>query len=269
MKKCFDAAKNRFLGLISAEGYKIESEHCDDSGCWAVYANDSTKLKLELNPAEKRFYLYRGESDTPNDQLGEDQSYLFDMEAGDGERQAESVAYEFADTIAAPRPVSQQKAYTRQKKDKSTDESSAVFFVNRVPSIMPECREPLLKHKNHYETLLPNFFCEEIVKPAMHEMLRKGSEKAKINSFFDLLSNHYKSGDLNTKSIIIHTLLNTITDEKQIEYVESKIDEELLKAWKLGRKYIGKEVKPERKSAMERLQQYQASTLNDGPRNGR
>ena len=250
MKKSFDAAKNRFLGLLSADGYKIESEHCDDTGCWAVYKNDKDKLKLELNPSEKRFFLYRGEADTPDDQLAQDQSYLFDLDGGDGERQAESAAYEFADTIASPRPVAKQNSYQRQKRDKTTDESSAAFFINRIPSIMPECREPLLKHKAHYEVLLPNFFCEEVVKPAMLEMLRKGDDQKKASAFFELLSNQYKGGELNAKSIIVQTLLNSITDERQIEYAESKMDEELKKAWKAGRKYIGKDIKPEKKSAM-------------------
>lgn len=266
MKKSFDAAKNKFLNLIAEEGFTMEKESFDDNGGAAVYKNDKMKLRLELRPAEKRFVLFRGEADAAADDMEEYQSYLFDVDAGDGERQAESVAYEFADNIATAKAAPVQNTYTRQKKDRNADESSAPFFINRIPTIMPECREPLLKHKAHYEALLPNFFCEEVVKPAMLEMLRRGDDQKKATAFFELLSNHYVSGDLNVKSIIVQTLLNSITGERDIEYVEGKLSDDLKKAWKLGRKYIGKNVKPEKKSAMERLQQYQASTLNDGTR---
>lgn len=271
MKKYFDAAKNRFLNLISDEGFKLTREFSDDTSCYAEFANDKTKLKLELKPAEKRFYLYR--ADGEEEELALSQNYLFDIAAGDDEHQAESAAYEFAESVSSPAPVksaADKGTYTRQKKDKNTDESSAPFFVNRIPSIMPECREPLLKHKAHYETLLPNSFCEEVVKPAMLKMIKEGKDKKKINDFFELLSNHYATGDLNAKSIIVQTLLNSITREPDIEYVEGKISEDLKKAWRAGRKYIGKNVKPEKKSSMEMLRQYQAATLNEtGSRPGK
>ena len=57
------------------------------------------------------------------------------------------------------------------KKERDTDESSAVYFVNRIPGVLPEFREPLLLHKVYFDMLLPNKFCEEVVNSAVARLL--------------------------------------------------------------------------------------------------
>lgn len=262
MKTYFDIVKNRMIAALEGEGFVLQSETDSETAPSATLASDTALVRIAYNSAAKAFELYRGKSDSAEDELVKSQTYLFDADNGDDAREAESVANDFLDAIKSKPAQTARSLTSRTVKNSDADENSAVFFVNRIPAVMLECRDPLLEHKQHYETLLPNFFCEEVVVPAMLDMLKDGRDKNKIGKFFDLLSNMYKDGDLDTKSIIVQTLLNSITDPVQMEFAEGKISVDLKKAWIAGRKYIGKEVKPEKMSTMAKIAQYQAQTLD-------
>ncbi|MBQ4312724.1 MAG: hypothetical protein IJC18_00815 [Clostridia bacterium] len=263
MKQCFDIVKVKLLEALSEKEYRLESDKHDGDVMSALYLSEKDSIKLEYDMKSKLFNLYRGDEEGKEDSFARTQTYLFDFENGDGIKEAAGVANEFIDTMQGselkPLPSA---AKQRKRKDKDSDESSAEFFVNRIPSVMIECREPLFKHKTHYGQVLPRQFCEEVVTVAMHDMLKKGDKK-KINDFFTLLSNMYKQGDLDARSIIIQVLLNDVTNPVDKELVESILDPEVEKAWSAGRRYIGKKVKPEKMNKMAMIAQYQAETLKN------
>jgi len=253
MKDCFNAVVNKLVSALAEDGFELKSQ----GDFVAVIANSESAARLEYSPKQKLFILYRG---TPEDKQADytrDQAYLFDMDAGDGMQQTTGVANEFADTLRTKRaPVKKEQ----KKRDPDSDESSASFFVNRIPGVMPECREPLLKHKSHYGRLLPRWFCEEVVTKAMNDALRNGNEKQKCHQFFELLSNMHAQGDLDTKSIIVQVILKAVS-ERDVEYVESLISADLKKAWAAGRKWYTRQVKPEKVSRMSQLaSQYSKET---------
>lgn len=68
-----------------------------------------------------------------------------------------------------------------------------------------------------------------------------------------MLSQNYKNGDLDTKSLITLGILNAITDPEQERMVEEGLEEEARKAWQHARKYRNKKVKPERVKALEKF----------------
>ncbi len=259
MKQCFDAVKNRLLEQLSEEGFQLTDEKGDDLCRSALFTGETEAVKLEYSAKDKLFSLYRGSTENLSS-LARVQTYLFDKEAGDDTKQAIGVANEFIDTLSKKSgkglPAPQQK----KRRDPDSDESSADFFVNRIPSVMPECREPLLKHKNHYGCLLPRWFCEEVVTVAVKDML-KTNDKQKCKGFFELISNMYAQGDLDTKAIIMQVIMPSITDERDMEYVQSLLGKELLNGIKYGKRYFGKEVKPEKTTAMAKAAAYQADTL--------
>ena len=57
------------------------------------------------------------------------------------------------------------------------------------------------------------------------------------------------------------TILNSITGEERIEYVNSLLSDNLKKAWKSARKFIGKQVKPEKESAYKQMSDKYRSQL--------
>lgn len=271
MNENFTAVVNKILESLACEGYELKSHGTTGSGdLYAVLANEENAVRIECGQKDGLFTLKTGAPDDKASDFVKVQSYLYSLEEGaDQRREQQSVANEFLDTLQSKSGKAAAAAAKRQqqkkKRDGNDDESSATFFVNRIPGIMPECREPLLRHKAHYGQLLPRWFCEEVVTKAMHDMLRKGNEKAKCRSFFELLSNMHAQGDLDTKAIIVQVLLGSITNERDVEYVESLISADLKKAWSAGKRWVGRNVKPEKVSAMVKAAQYQAETL-DGSR---
>lgn len=225
----------------------------------AVFTSEDSAFRVEYCESTKTFDLYRG-ADSSN--LVKTQSYLFDPAAGDDMRQADSAAYDFIDALTV-KPKTAKTRYQRAATDTTTgDESSALFFVNRIPGILPECRQPMIDHKAHYETLLPEKFCDEVVTVALGNMLRSGKDGDKLRKFCELLSAMYLNGNLDTKSIIVQTILNSVTRPADIEYIEDMLSEELRRSWASGRKFIGKTLPPEKDSYIRKLGNYNARALN-------
>lgn len=254
MSKYFDALKSRFDEEMDSKGYTCESTDVYSNAPWALYRSEKETVMVQYSSADKRFYLFRGAADADRDQLDRAQAYYFDEASGDDERQAVSVAADFADTLTAPVKASRERINNVINGKKSDDDDSmdADFFINRIPAALPECRIPLLQHKEYYDRIIPLKFCEETVCAALADDL-KNNRKDRLKAFCDLLTNAYKKGDLDVKSLIIQIILCSVRDEKSQKVLEGFLGEDTVKAWNHGKKYIGKEVKPERISMTKKL----------------
>ena len=260
MKEYFDSVRTKLLEGLAEGGYSIKSENYTGKNLTAVLGNETDALRLEYSTGEKKFILSRGEAGCADADFVQSQVYLFDPEAGDDMRQTASVANEFLDTLQSKKPQT-GGAYRRKKeKDKDSDESSAVFFVNRIATVLPECREPLLKHKSHYGTVLPRHFCEEVVTVAVADIFAKG-EKGKQRAFADLLNTIYPTADMDAKAIIMQVIMPVISDERDVEFFEELVSAEYKKAWNAAKRYFGKDVKPEKLTAYAKMAKHQAETL--------
>lgn len=266
MSVFFDAAIARFIE--NNNGFAVASADTAGKQESAVLTDGNINAKIVYSPEIERFILLRGDANCADGDYTELQSYLF-VPTGDNVsdiREACSVANEFSETFGGPAPANiiPQASRKLSKKDRESDESSAVFFVNRIPSVLPECREPLLMHKDYFEMLLPNKFCEEVVVSAVTRLLSDKSRKAQAEQFFAFLCKMYDSGDMDVKSIITMTILNSITGEERIEYVEGLLSDTLKKAWKSARKFIGKQIKPEKESKYKQMSdQYRAQLMQN------
>ena len=252
----FETAIAKFTENL--EKFHVVSTEEKDGSETAILTDGEVSAKIVYAPDVERFYLFQGEADCSADDFEEVQSYFFaltDDRASDV-REAMSVANEFSENFGggAPLVVNVPAASrTAAKKERDSDESSTIFFVNRIPSVLPECREPLLQHKEHYEMLLPNQFCGEVVNAAVAKMLSDKKQKKKSEEFFAFLEKMYYSGDMDVKSIITMTILNNITGEERMEYVEGLLSADMNKAWRAARRYIGKTVKPEKESTYQQM----------------
>lgn len=259
----FDAFITKFMENVNS--FELVSSESNGKNETAVFTNEKFNTKVVYSPEVNRFYLFKGEVNCSDDDYIEIQSYFFEPSDNNESdlRAAASVANEFSETLNGGlfAPVVPTASRKLSKKDRENDEASAIYFVNRIPNILPECREPLLQHKAHYEMLLPNKFCDEVVTAAVAKMLGDKSKKAKSEEFFKFLENMYVSGDMDVKSIITMTILNSITGEERIEYVESFLSSDMNKAWRMARRYIGKEVKPEKESKYQQMSKEYRSQL--------
>lgn len=263
MKLFFESVKTKLLDNLSEQGYALLSEGSNDESIFALLQSEKDALKIEYLYENRLFVLSRGEADCAEGDFTRVQSYLFDKDAGDGLRETISVVNEFTDTLTSK----QARSYAAQKKkkDKDSDESSAIFFVNRIPTVLPECREPLLRHKEHYEQLLPRHFCSEVVTKAVADMLRN-REKAKTRAFFEMVSTLYTQGDLDTQSIIMQVIMPVVSDPEDEKFIIECVPADFKKSWQAAKRWFGKEVKPEKASIFAKASQYQTDTLRDSKR---
>ena len=266
MSLYFDSAIARFLE--NNKGFAVASAETKGMQETAILTDGQVNAKIVYSPDVNRFLLLRGEVGCADDDYTQLQSYFFEPtgDSASDVREAFSVANEFSETFCGPVAIDVIPAASRKlsKKERDSDESSAVYFVNRIPGVLAECREPLLMHKEYFGMLLPNKFCEEVVVSAVTRLLSDKTRKAQAEQFFAFLNKMYDSGDMDVKSIITMTILNSITGEERIEYVEGLLSDTLKKSWKSARKFIGKEVKPEKESKYKQIsEQYRSQLLQN------
>ena len=266
MSEIFNSVIARFIE--NNKGFSVASTETKGSQETVILTDGRSNAKIIYTPDTKRFFLFKGAAGSVGDDYTGLQSYFFEP-TGDSvtdAREACSVANEFTETFAGPAPMNIIPDASRKlsKKERDSDESSAIYFVNRIPGVLPECREPLLMHKEYFDMLLPNKFCEEVVVSAVARMLNDKSRKAQTEQFFAFINKMYDSGDMDVKSIITMTILNSITGQERIEYVDGLLSDSLRKAWKSARKFIGKEVKPEKQSKYKQMsEQYRSQLLQN------
>ena len=262
----FEAMTGKLLENLGA--FRVVSADSDGGKETVVLTDGSVNAKVVYAPDVKRFFLFKGAADCTDDGYEQMQSYFFEPSGDEGSdlRDAVSVANEFSETFAGVDALSPNiPAASRKlsKKERESDENSAVYFANRIPAVLPECREPLLQHKEHYGMLLPNKFCDEVVNAAVDKMLDDKTRRKDAEAFFALLDKMYATGDMDVKSIITMTVLNHITGEDRIATVEGLLSDGTRKAWKSARRFIGKKVKPEKESKYRQLSQKYRSQLMD------
>ena len=268
MNTFFEAVTARFIENLKT--FRVLSANSGNGSEAVILTDGSVNAKIVYTPDTSRFFLFRGKADQGEDEMTELQSYFFEPsgDAAADMREAASVANEFCETFAgpdvlAPAAVPSASRVTA-KKERENDETSAIFFANRIPGVLPECREPLLQHKEHYGMLLPNRFCEEVVNAAVDSLLDDKSRRRDKEAFFAFLDKMYAAGDMDVKSIITMTILNHITGEERMADVESLLSDDLRKSWKAARRFIGKNVKPEKESAYQQLSKKYRSQLMNG-----
>ena len=269
MSVFFDAAISRFIE--NKKGFSVLSAENTGAQEFAILSDGNVNAKIVYSPDIKRFLLFKGDVGCSDNDYTQLQSYLFEPTEDEAAnvREAYSVANEFSETLCGPAPknIIPEASRKLSKKERDSDESSAIYFVNRIPGVLPECREPLLLHKEYFDMLLPNKFCEEVVVSAVTRLLSDKSRKPQAEQFFAFLNKMYDSGDMDVKSIITMTILNSITGEERIEYVEGLLSDTLKKSWKSAMKFIGKQVKPEKESKYKQISDHYRAQLMQNMQN--
>lgn len=182
-------------------------------------------------------------------------TWMFD-EDNDSQKEAESIANDFVDTLTEPVRVKAVK--NQKKKKKSEDEGNAdpLFLCKRFVNIWPELKDEIKNELDYYDPFRGVTFVRKNILPRLVTLLNDGN-KADYKKLSELLSHMYNNGDMDTRSIITIVILNSIDGDKA-EIIEDYISPELKKAWESARKFKNKTVKPEKpkkqkKSLMERL----------------
>ncbi len=177
--------------------------------------------------------------------------WLFDEK--DGARgDAESILNDFLEVVRGPKRVAvvQQKRKRNKADERNVD---PMFFMNRLVNIFPELKEDLNEEKIVYGQVRFATFLKEKAAPKCQDLAVKYPDSEPCKKLCALLDDMYKNGDLDLRSILTVSLLNTMNDEA-FASLRDRVGEELQKDLKYTRKLKGKKIKPEKKKKQKKVE---------------
>lgn len=257
MNKAFEVVCSKTEQLLLSKGYEkapvaqsdgvLSSLYVGENAYGIVYTFSTKKIVLQSCGADD------GEPDNKWKTLA---TWLYDPEC-DGQKEAESIADDFAETITGPK---QQSMVQKQKKRKKEGEASVdtLNLANRMVAYFPELRDEIAYERAHYSDFRGVTFAEEHIVDRFADMAAKTDAK-KLEKVSQVLSGLYTSGDLDTKGIITYDLLNSVESDEKFEALIAAFSDADKKICRAARKLRGKKIKPEK---VKKKSKFISDTLN-------
>lgn len=171
-------------------------------------------------------------------------SWLFDETTGE-RTDAESILNDFLEVVRGPKRVAmvQQKRTKRGKDDERTVDP--MFFMNRLVNLFPQLKDALNEEKIVYGQVRFATFTRAQVVPLCESALTTAPGGELCKKLCALCDDMYKSGDLDTRAILTHTLCNSLGDVAFTALFD-RVGDALQKDLKFTRKLKDKNIKPEK-----------------------
>lgn len=261
MNKAFDGICVKVEKTLSQQGFarqKVSSDNKDDR--IALFINDAVAYSVYYN-SDKKHMMLRSCSMTeegPDNEWKNLATWLFDPDT-DKLTDAESIGKDFAAMLEDSTQI--KKVQKAKKKKKSKDEGTAdpEFLAKRFVAFFPELKDEITAEANSYYPFRGVAFTRNAILPKLEKYL-KTARKTELTKLAQLLNRQYSNGDIDTRSIITIVITNSFSDS-DFEKIYEYFDEDLQKASKGARKYIGKTVKPEKPK--KKKKSFMAETLKD------
>lgn len=188
-------------------------------------------------------------------------TWMFDP-SSDTDKEARSIANDFADAVRTPAAIKRVKQPRNKKKSDDEGNANPIFMSKRFVSLFPQLKDEIKREEECYYPFRAVTFTKASIVPRVNDLMMRGDEK-EIQKLMQIINAQYDNGDADTRSIITTVILNGL-DPKYDSVVDEHLSDELKKAEKCSRKFRGKEVKPEkikkkRKTVAQRLQAQQDS----------
>ncbi len=256
MNNAFEIITEKFEEAILSEGFKKENVAASDTELTSLYMGEIA-YSIVYTYLTRRVVLRScavndGEPDNKWKTLA---TWLFDPET-DGNREAESIGNDFAETVRGPK---QTAAVQKQRKRKKEGEGNVdpLFLANRMVTYFPELKDEIAYEMAHYEQFRGVTFAEEKIVPRFKELIKK-ADRTRMEKLSAGLAAMYVSGDLDTKGIITYDLLNSVESQEKFNQLIASFSEADKKVAVAARKLIGKKIKPEK---LKKSRSYTADAL--------
>ncbi|WP_242967208.1 DUF7674 family protein [Anaeromassilibacillus sp. Marseille-P3371] len=257
-QKAFDLIVEKTGASLAPQGFQRDKN--GENETTALFVGESVAYSVFFDEQKKQFELRACAmtEDGPDEKWKVLSRWLFEPE----ERplaEAESIANDFVETIEGPRRVAAVQTAKRKSKG-GENNADPLFFFNRLVGIFPELREEITEERSWYGMVRGVTFAREHVLPKIETFLNSARPE-QMKRLCDVLGDMYVAGDMDVRSIITIVLLNGIHDPEIVEQkMVPQFRKELQEAYRAGKKYRGKTVKPEKKK---KEKKYSAETLND------
>lgn len=232
---------------LKPQGFEKQTvSNSDEDELVALFTGESVAYTLVYFFDKKHVVLRSCEmaDDGPDNEWKTLSTWMFDPKV-DTEREVNSIAGDFCDTVGAP-VRTKAVAKTNKKKKKNTENNAdPLFFSKRFINIFPEIRDEIKTEENSYETFRGVTFAETSIVPRVNALLGT-KNPADISKLAGILSAQYGNGDADTRSIITIIILNSIDSKDKEDLIFDKLSPELQKAFESSRKLKGKKFKPEK-----------------------
>lgn len=239
--------------VLKAQNFSAAKEYTDEKGPCVIFTGEEFAYSILYDEKKKLFQLRSAEMD--ENSPGEWQaaaSWLFDPET-DGNGDAESIANDFCDTVQGPKNMALMTQKKKRKKNEDgTQNADPVFLFNRFVNIFPDLREDMTKERIRYGKVRAFTFAKTQVAPRCEALAEKYPDTDAFDRMCTVLNDMYANGDLDARSCITMAILNNVSDTA-FGAMKEKLSEDLMKNYKYGRRYIGKEVKPEKKKKRSKI----------------
>lgn len=246
--KALDLICSRLEAVLEKQGFKKQKDKVqEEKGEAVLFVGETTAYSVLYNAEGKMFEL---RSTAMTDEGPEDSdwksisNWIFDPET-DTNKEAESIANDFCDTVDDSKRRAIVRAAQRKKaKQEGDDSPGPVFFYKRLVGVFPDLRDAIAEEDAAYEEFRAVTFAKNEVVPRVDELARKKGS-TQLKKICQLMEDFHKTGDLDVRSIITMVIMNGVSAESRANMLEL-MGPEFCKFYHRCEKYIGKEVRPEK-----------------------
>ncbi len=246
IQSAFELVTGKVEKALSSQNYKRQNVDSSNEGeMTALYTNEDMAYSIIYYKDKMRMVLRQCEMNggEPDNNWKSVATWLFDPEV-DTEKEAESIAADFIETIQG----SKQQAImqTRRKKKKDNDGNvDSLFLANRMVNYFPSLKNDIAHEKLHYASFRGVTFAKEKILPLFTEYV-KNEGANNIGKLSQSLNDIYEMGDLDVKGIISYILINSVEDEKKREQLLTNFTDANKKVLVAAYGLRGKKIKPEK-----------------------
>ena len=209
--KAFELIQDGLYQELAKQGFSEPQPVEDPAGRMVMYVLDDVAYGLLYDSKNQRFEL-RSTTFKEKDKPGSWRSlslWLFDEKEGT-RADAESILNDFLEVVQGPKRVAVVQQKRRGKDGERTVDP--LFFVNRLVNIFPELKDELNQEKIVYGQVRYVTFVKAHVAARCQDLAKKYPDSDPMKKLCSLLDDMYKTGDLDTRSIVTMALLNELDD---------------------------------------------------------
>lgn len=242
----FDIVRDKLEGELSIQGFEPPVPIEDEDGRAEMFVMEDVAYSLLYDKKRQRFELRstmlddeKNPGDWKNLSL-----WLYDEETG-VRADLESISNDFIDVIRGPKRIE----FVQKKKKRSKDDERNIdpqFFFNRLVKVFPELKTEMNEERITYGQIRFATFAKEKIVPKFEDFAKKYSTSEPFESLCEICSDMYTNADLDCRSILTVTILNSLSEDSFAK-MQEKFSDELKKDTGYTRKLIGKNIKPEKK----------------------
>lgn len=243
--KAFDLIAEKVEEELAKTGYTRQKVASEGENLVALFTSANVAYSVVYFKDKQQMVLRSCAmtEDGPDNEWKTLSTWLYDDYVAT-QKDAESIANDFIDGVSSTAAIKRAKQVKQKKKKSDDGNADPKFLAKRFVTYFPELKDEIKMEEDCYYPFRGATFAKEHIAPKVKQYLARANSKEceKLAGVFNL---QYGNGDADTRSIITMVILNALSQE-EFDKLSENFDDDLLPAAKAARRYIGKEVKPEK-----------------------